>query len=578
MCVHACSEARLARLTLFVLLVGLWLACLVPLSRGMASYVEETAGLVNVLPDWADADSRSVVPFLGGQLVTSRRQPVCGILWKDGGFTPLMVDGHLGATSFVPFRWALSLGGLDAARELSIASGVAVLAGVLLLGHSLGSPLGGWMALLLLVTSTQFLICYQWVRPDEQWTWTMPLFAVLALVRHARTPRRGWLVLAGLCIGLAVAAKLTAVVIIASLIVAALEFELVRHLKRLDYLVLAMSALPPLVPQAVWMAFGSHGALNVRFAHLPATRTLLDADRLAFFLHHFIDSFGGLGSYLAAAFLGQSSQPGMIARLSGALMLLGTFACIALLFRKATPRPQRAFGLALGVAVVAYLAIYYQSMSLYLLLAPWIPLAVGLVLAHLWTPGRLVVLRRVAVVGVLVLLCGNGLAQTWVLHRLVARPELDLVARSVHEALAASLIEHHVVQPWTTTHNIVGGLEVATAGRVRPHHAFDLFLDVVSRVGETPAGYDAAWDRVLAEAHRLDLNAGHSDFVLQPAAAKMDVSPLRHRDWLAARFDQAVIRQGGVVSDRRDFRAQPTGPVLLTWATVRWPGEGANGL
>jgi hypothetical protein len=572
--VRWCSEDFLARLTLFLLLVGLWLASILPLSRGMAVYVEEAAGLVTVLPNWADEVDRDGVPFAGGQLITSRRQPVAGILTAQGDFTPWMVDGHIGATSFLPYRWALQLGGLDAARGLSVATGVAVMAGMLQLGGALGSSLAGWLTLILLATSTQFLFIYQWVRPDEHWTWAMPLFAVLAAIRHAKTQHRRWLVVAGLCLGLAVAAKSTAIIVVGSLVVATFGFRMLRHLKWRDTVVLGLSALPPILPQAMWTAFGNHEALDSRFAGLPSPRTLLDPDRLWFFLMHFFDSFGGLGTYIAGAFVDQQPDPGAIGRLSGVVVLAGFAAFILLTLRKSTPRPQRALGFALATTSAAYLAIYYQGMSLYLLLTPWVPLAVGLILAQLWTPGRLVVARRVVVVGVMVLLCGNGLAQTRILHRMVAHPQLDIVALGAQQALAAALVAGNVVAPWTSTHNIVGALEVLTAAQVRPHHAFAMFLAEVVKVGETSAGYDAAWDRVLAFARATDAAAGRSDFVLQPAASKMDVSPLKHRRWLEASFADAVQRQGGVISAVREFRAQPGGPVLLKWATVQWPAHG----
>lgn len=559
------------RFALFAALAAVWLWGVVPLSRGAASYVEESAGLVTVLPDWVGTGERTAVPVLGAQLITERRQPVGGILRRDGQFTPLMIDGHLGATSFLPFRWAMDLGGLDAARALSIASGLAVLAGVGRLALHLGSPLGAWLTMLLLATSPQFLFTYQWVRPDEQWSWAMPLAAALALHRHARTGRPGWLALAGLCLGCAVAAKLTVVVVLAAAFIAVMEFRLIAHLRPRDLLVLIASAVPPVLPQVAWTLLGDRRALDVRFANLPRLGTLLDRDRLAFFLRHFLDSFGGLGDYMTAALVGQPSVLQPLSVACGALFLAGLIACVALALCASTPVPQRAFGLALGVASLGYVAMYYQSMSLYLLLAPWVPLALGLVLARAWRPARARGLRQGLAVAVLILLAGNGIAQTRVLHRLVDEPQLDLMCRSVHEQLAEALVRAHVTAPWTTTHNLVGGLEIATAGQVRPHHAFEMFLQTVSQVGETTHGYDAAWDAVLREARRVAGPELRSDVVVQPAAAKMDANPLRHREWLAGRFPEAVVRQGGRIVQTREFRAAPQGPVLLTWVTVRWP-------
>jgi hypothetical protein len=550
-------------------LVSIWLAGVVPQVSGMAPYVEESAGFVRVLPDWAMTEHQVSAPAGGVQIVSQARQPVGGALWPDGRYLPLMVDGHVSALPFWSEQWALAVGGVTGARAVSVATGVAVLWALWWLGHAFGAPLAGWLTVLLLATSANYTFWYQWARPDEQWSWAMPLFALVAGIHHARTGGRGWLVMAGLAIGCAITAKITSILVLGGMLIGASTFGQLRHLRRSDFAWVAASAVPPLVPQVLWMALGNQESLNARVRSLPAIRELLRPQRLAWFFGHFLDSFGAIGSFIAEACAGRPLVLSPVQYTAAGLVLITLLATLARSFRRALPTPQRAFGLGLAIALVGYLAIYYTGQSFFGLLAIWIVFASALALAALWRSGPLRRVRQGLMVAAVLVLCGNGVAEIHAMHRLVSDPQYDLLSRDVHKQLAGALVAQGVLRPWTTTHNIVATLEVATSGRVRPHHAFGWFRQASSAQRNPQQAYDLAWDSVLALARRTD--GEHSDFVLQPSVTPMDVSPLVEGNLIAARFSAAVSRAGATVTHQEAFAAKLGGRELIRWVTVRWP-------
>ncbi len=564
-----------ARLLAFAILLGVFLWAVMPLQQGMATHAEEAVGLTRVAPPRPGTGEVEPAPADHPQLRASAHLPVWGVVWPDQSYTPLLVDGHQGALVFAPSRWAHALGGLTAARAVSALYGASVLLALILLGYALSVPLAGWLAATVAAASPHLAFFHHWARPDEQATWVLPLWAVLAFVRWGRSRRPVWGQLGALLLGLAVSAKLTAGWALLGMFAAVLVFRLLPWPGLRALGLAGLVAGLPLLPQVAFLLVGPDtGAFAQRIDNLPSPADLLDPARWAFFARHFIEAFGGLGGYVQGIAVGVQPELGVRAWTVGGMVALCVVAAVAAGGQRQVPPAQRAFGVGLGTTLLLYVGLYYTGMSLYGLLVPWVPLAFGLAVSRVWTyANRLPDRRRGRLVEVLLALVAvavvaNGMWETHRMHGALARPVAELFARSAQEPMANRLMQDPAVPTWTVTYNAVAVYETLTRGRIRPQHAHRAFVDAVGTRHDDPAAYDTAWDRVLGLVRQQACSTGNTlqRLVVSPGALDVDVSPLRHPDWLAQRLPAALARAEIAAQSRQDERAfGGRAPLVSLW-------------
>lgn len=557
-----------------ILLLAAYLWGVLPLTFGLGTHLEETAGLLTVQPDrLADAQ----VPVASGGLHASRWMPVW--TWRRGpaDALPLMVDGHIGGLPFWPYRALTQTWGLLAARLVGVATGVLLLVGMIRAGALLGWAAAGWVAAWVAATSPQFALMLHWARPDEQFSFGLPLAIGLALHRWHQTAHLRWWWLSALCTGLLMAAKSTGVWTVFVAVTAMVAFRLEPRVRLRDYVGAALVAALPLLPHLAFIWFGRDArALDVRFASMPLVAEVWTRARLAFFAGHFATSFGGAGSYLSAYFHGHhpaaAAWPAVLAAaLPGAAIVV----CGLLALSRRVAPAVRAFGFGLLALTLLYTTLYYLAMSMFGLLTVWVPLATGVALAWGWQQageGGLTRWRRmlrVALAAALLATCGHGCLELSRLHAAVRTPQTFTFSRQLQQQVATDLEQAGVARPWTMTYNIVGVLEVLSRGHVRPRHAFESYVLAVDE--DTEGAYARAWRKVLTQ---MQQRGATHDLLLEVAAGPLDVSPLRHPEWMPTQLIPAAQRVGARLETVRTWRTAQGVPVLQ-WVKVRWPAQAA---
>lgn len=551
----------------FAALVIVYLASVLPPTLSLGTNVEEIAGLLSTTPlrEYVDAQVSATEPSGGGpSLRESRWMPVWSVVYGDGTELPLMVDGHIGAVPFWPYRPLLALGGITAARMMSVVLGVGILLAVLLLGARLRDERVGWLAVVLLATTPLFVFLQAWVHPDETWSYAGYLFGLLAYLRWRERGGLHLLLTAAFLFGLGVAAKNTASWNFLALAATAYLLDLMPRLSWRRWGLAAAAFLLPLVPQLAFVALSQASSLTRRTSQIAAPWDFFDRERLAFFAGHFTESFGGLGTALGTFVDGDAWNTWGPVPGAGMLFLLATVGVFLASLTRRTPLPARVLGCGLGLVVLEYVAFYYVGMSVFALVTPWVPLAVALISVAAWDAAgrrRPAVRRvgRIAIAVVCAVLLGNNISQTVRYVLATTRPAYSVFDRGAQEALARDLAEAGVAHPWTTTYGIVGVLELLTDDAVRPVHAFPVFHEL------WPQGYRAVWDVVLDR-----MGPGAHQVVLSHDPSQLDVNPCKGAEGIETELAPAVAARGGSVRAVRDYRL-PTGEVGLAWVEVTLP-------
>lgn len=558
--------SRGATIAVGALICG-YLAATGAVASQLGVHAEEIAGVlpVSVVRVYPDVVERP--PEAASGLVAARWMPVWA--WRSTGTSlPLMVDGHIGAVAFWPAWLVAHLHPIWGPRGLSLAMGLATLLLLWRLGRQLQGSAAGVATVALAATSPLLVFLQAWIHPDETWSFLGFLVALALWPRFVATGRWRWLVLAAAAVGLAVAAKNTALWTLAAIAVAARLTGWWPTLRASQWVAATAAFLLPLVPQLAFLALSPElQSVDRRLEVIASPWRLLDPQRLAFFAEHFAASFVSVGSYFGAMIDGRTAHPW--APLPGAPLLFGLTLIAAVIDAwRATPRPAPARLLAMGLVLllVQYVAFYYEGMSLFALTIPWVYLVLGRLVARLWagsgsssSPPRRVLARSVLVLG----------SAWWLLHQgvQVARfvdasrhPDAAMFSLATSRAVVTDWVAAGVTRPWTTTYGVVGVPELLSGGTVRPMHAFPVFhhFGVEDRFAE-------AWRHVLAE-----MGPGSHDLLIDPAPSPLDVSPLRDGAAIAAHLPAAIAAARGSVRVHRSY-ALPDGREGLRWLKVQLP-------
>ncbi len=551
-----------AGLCCFAALAAIYLLGVVPLGLQIGTHIEEVAGLLTTP---VQRVGPGVAAPGGTGLRVSRELPVWSHLADDGTYTPLMVDAHVGAISFLPYRLAERVGGLVGARALAWLGGLSLLLGIWLLGRIIGGRAVAWLATLLAASSPHFALVHHWCRPDEQWSFSLPILCVLAIAMHRQRGGARWLVAAGLLAGLAVAGKNTAVWTIVAIAVGMGWQNLWPRARATTSLAaLTVGGLALLPELAFVSASADPSSFWVRVGNLPALSESLSADRLAFFLDHFLQTFGGLGEFFERLVAESDSRPSTFSNITGATAL-GLVGVAASSVFSARPTPQeKAFGVGLVTLLVLYVAMYYVGMSLFILLTPWVPLAVALGLVRAWRRvadlGQPLVRRgaKGALVACLLLLVGGHASQSFLLNQAFSRAHYGVFALATQQDLTDALVAAGHREVWTTTYSIAGVPEQLSDDAIRGRNVFPL----IRQHCDEPAGYARAWNEVLSL-----WPPGRHVVVISPRPSEVDTSPCKHADRIASTFEAAVRDRNLKIADREEYTG-PAGTVLYTTAVI----------
>ena len=547
---HSLRKFRVGLAGLGLLFVALQL----PLTLQFGANAEEVIPLLEYPPVQFDPDA-SEPPVSTRGVRRSDSLPVWSWVGSDGRMTPWMVDGHVGGLSFVGARGLAQMGGLSAARLHSTLLGLLGLWAIALLASRLAGPSAGLLAAAIALLSTQYLFTFLMVRPDEQLDSLGLLWAVLAFLRHHDTGRTRWFLLGCLLVGVALMAKNTAIWPLAGAVTSALAFGYRPRVSWRGALAGAALAALPLVPQLAYvLSAEGGGAFAARLDMISAPWVGLSPSHLFFSLQHFEESFGHMGSMVAAYSQGSVMGP-LIPGVGYALLALVALT-IFTAFSSTAPRPIRAFGLALGLTLLLYWMLYYRGASYYLLLAPWIPIALALALVQLWRrgPGRSRDLLM-ALVGVLAV---NSVAEHIRLYEAVQAPEKAMFAGEAQRSAAHWLQDHADTTPYTTTYAMVGVMDVLSEGAVRTRSVWPYF----HQAGAPPAVFTQAWHRVFAR-----LGPGHHRFLLSPHPSPVETSEGMDGRWIDAQLEAAVSAAGHQLRVESSWPA-PSGDTMLRVVTV----------
>lgn len=482
-----------------------------PLAVQLGANAEEVAPLLRhppaeLAPDRPDDGE----PAPG--LLASEGLPVWSWVWGDGSLTPLMVDGHVGALSFAPARSLAAWFGLGAARLQSTVLGLLGLLAIFAFARRVGGDAAGLLAAALAAISAQYAFAFLMLRPDEQLDSLALLAALLAFLRHHDTGRVRWFYAGCLAVGVALMAKNTALWVLLGIGVGAGAFRLCPRARAGAWAAGAALAAVPLLPQLAYvLSVDTGGAFAGRLQQIAAPWEALAPDHLLFSLRHFDESFGHMGTVLAG--YTQLHAVGPLIGGVGYGILAAVMVTIAATARRSQPPAVRAFGLGCGVTLALYWLLYYRGASYYLLLAPWVPIAVALAVVGIVRSARPA--GRAVVVALLVVLAVSSIAEAARMIDAVRHPETGMFDGAAQRELAALLEDTGRTRPYSTTYGAVGVYELLSRQAVRPRSLWPYF----DRAGERPADFQAAWAAVFAR-----LGPGTHTLLLSPNASPVETS------------------------------------------------------
>lgn len=491
--------------------VALFLLFQVPLSMQMGANAEEAAPLLRHPPPRLapGGDEHLIEPGLR----QSEGLPVWAYVWQDGSMTPLMVDGHVGALSFVAARLLAGWGGLTAARLHSTLLGLLGLLAIFAFARRLGGEHVGWLAAVFAAISSQYAFVYLMVRPDEQLDSLAHLVALLAFVRHHDTRRLRWFYVGCLLVGVGLMAKNTAIWPLMGMAVGALAFRLVPRVGRRQWALGTILAGLPLLPQLAYVALSEGGgAFSGRLNQISAPWVGLAPENLGFSLMHFDQAFGHMGTTLAEYARGRADSPLLPG--AGYVILFAVLLVVASAFDGRQAAPVRAFGAGLGVTLLLYWMLYYRGASYYMLLAPWVPVAMALCVVGVWNvaPGRA---RRAALLAAVLFVVVSSGAEATRMWSAVRAPEAAMFDGGAQREAAEVLIRSGRTAPYVTTYGAVGVYELHSRGEVRPRVLWPYF----DLPGGEAGDFQTAWVAVFSR-----LGPGRHTLLLSPDPSPVETS------------------------------------------------------
>ncbi|MCO4760237.1 MAG: glycosyltransferase family 39 protein [Myxococcales bacterium] len=546
------------------LLALLFVAQTLPLSLSMGTHLEEVAPVVPV-------PLSRMVPNAGELPLTAPAQlglrastelPVWTWSLPGGFHLPLMIDGHMGALTSLPWRAAIAVGdgigsamggsvgiGILFGRLLSIALGLLTLAMVFKLTEPIAGRRAAWAAALIAASSPHFALIFHWSRPDEQLAGLAPLLAVLAAMRVAHGQRHAtrWWLLCGLLFGVGAASKLTSGWLLIAALVAATAFRQLPPVRL--WLPIGLAFTLPMTAHVAWFLLApSRGPLAARVNKLPSPVQAFSDERIAFFARHFVDAFGAAGDFWAAQVIGAvPSAPAW--PVAGVSLGLACAVVVTMPWVRRAGRPVRMLGLGALVVGLLYLGLYYRGMSLFLLLAPWVPVVAGVAGWLVWRAARTRGQRTrsitsVVLGGLLAVTVGGQLQQAQRLRAAVFAAQQPMFDLSLQRRVASALVGRGITTFWTTTYAEAGVFETLSGGVLRTHNLSAALREFGKDGREPLRRHTAAWSAIL---NRWPPGTHYLLLAMNPP--RIAISPLEDGPAIAAAVPIALAVRGGKLTE-----------------------------
>lgn len=534
------------RALLLLCACALYGALQLPFTFNSGSNFEEVAALVTRAPRWEHAHPEAALASREGGLVATPTPllPVWGYETAEGGYHPIMVDGHIGAIVYYPTRWVVALGGLVAGRLFALLTGVTLVVAVWLVSNRLFAWPAAPIAAFFVATQPLVLTLFGWTHVEEQVMLLLPVLALFFALEHERTQARWCVPAAAIAAGLGAAGKNSAAWhLIAALLALAIFRQRPRATAKQWLLAGALFALP-LVPQLVYACSqGSSGAMSERWAQVMS-HSLLDPSRLVFFYDIFRTNFAHAGTALTE--LSQGRAPPPASDLPSLLLVAAVLvAALVVPFVRRAGLPARMYGTGLLLLFLLYIALYHNDPGQFFIpVLPWVAIAVGVVGTSLSTAaGRLGGQRawygRAPLAAAAVALFSLNLLEAKKLYQVLTNRTSSMFSLSAQEGLVHELIEKGVESPWVVTYSEAGVYDILSRGRVHPRLAYPIFSEACSAPATREAPYRPAWELVLDR-----MEGAHEHLVLPANPAMLEMSPCAGGPSVRADLEAAVEARG----------------------------------
>ena len=533
--------------TIVILLIGLYF--LVRAGFGGEAdgfHLENVAGLVPAPID----RSLETNEFTGQQLnpnslYSSKYQPVWGYLDGDKRFWPILVDGHIGALSFYPFRLLNEVAGLFAVQFVCILLGLFTLSSIYLIARNLVSRKLALVALLLAATSPPLLLLHSSMRIDGLFATLGLLAGTLCFQGYRRRKTFGWIFFSALFYGCSIAAKNTASWFCLGIIITLVLFRYRLALSPKRWLLVLLAGIFPLLPQLLFLILQpENSAFSNRVPSLSYALHLLSPERISFFCRHFVETFGYQSTYLLSDH--SSGESGnhpvtILGTLTGVvqfvLLIIGIWGALT----QKTNLTCRLFASVLGLFLLGHLGFYYMSQHCFQLVTPFVPVVV--VLGFHYTVEKFSVVHGSRKRAFSLLLVG-GFTALFVFQNITetvlwARSypvEFPALSQNTQISLSDELIGRNISYPWVTTYTLEGVLETLSENRIQPKNLHSRFWKGHCR-SRPPESAVADWVDVFLRAP-----PGTYFIVFSPNAHFVEISPCKTPSTIRDGFEEAVLK------------------------------------
>lgn len=522
----------------------LYSALQLPFSLNSGSNFEEVAALATHPLRWELSHPEpSAAALTGGHLVSTRTPllPVWGYETANGGYLPIMVDGHIGAIVYYPTRWVVALGGMLAGRLFAFFGGLALVVAVWLVSSRLFAWPAAPLAAFFVATQPMVLTLFGWTHVEEHALVLLPVLALFFALEHERTQSWWWMPLAALTAGLGAAGKNSAAWHLIAALVTLVIFRRRPRATIKQWLSAVGLFSLPLIPQLAYATSGqgSSGAMAERWQQV-LSHSLFDWHRLVFFHDIFRTNFAHAGTALSE--LSQGRMPPPASDLPSLLLLIAVLgACLALPFFRPAALGPRMFGTGLLLLFVQYIALYHDDPGQFFLpVLPWVAMAVAVMGTGLSAASaRLGRWAPLPLVAAALTLVSMNLLEVQKLYRVLTNPASSMFSRSAQEGLVEHLVKNGIESPWVITYSEAAVYDVASRGRVRPRLAYPLFRDACTDSATRDAPYRAAWELVLDR-----MQAGPEYLVLPTKPSMLEMSPCAGGPSMRAELEAVVEARG----------------------------------
>jgi hypothetical protein len=236
-------------------------------------------------------------------------------------------------------------------------------------------------------------------------------------------------------------------------------------------------------------------------------------------------------------------------------MLVAVLAAPVVILVYGAERRQKIFSAGFGVLCLQYLVFYYLGDTYFLLLMPWVAVALAGITAVAWRAHESVPVSRsrtairTAVVVAWAFILANQAVEAWKFVNTVSSASFPFMRLSTQRELADRLDALRIDSPWTVSYTFAGVMELLSEGRVRPRHAYHLFRKSCTMGADTGYQevineYGIAWNSVFRR-----MGGGIHYVVAQPNPSNIDMNPCLKGHWALRVLAETAALKGGSAAE-----------------------------